>query len=147
MRVFTQTFGVKPSDIDVQQRVSNLRYLEWLQDIAVSHSAAEGWDMARYDSLGQGWVVRRHTITYRRPALLGDSITVGTWIASFAHGQCERRTLFWRPSDSVVLAEAATCWVYIDMHSGRPVRVPEALREAFVVVEDADEALRHIQGT
>ena len=145
MRVFTQRLTVQASDIDVQQRVGNLRYLEWLQDVAVGHSAAEGWDMARYDRLGQGWVVRRHTITYRRPALLGDQLVMGTWIASFAHGQCERRTLFWRPSDRTVLADAATCWVYIDMRSGRPIRVPEALRQAFVVVPDADEALRCVQ--
>lgn len=133
MLVFTQRLTVQASDIDVQQRVGNLRYLEWLQD------------MARYDRRGQGWVVRRHTITYRRPALLGDHLVMGTWVASFAHGQCERRTLFWRPFDRTVLADAATCRVYIDMRSWRPIRVPAALRQAFVVVSDVDEALRCVQ--
>ncbi len=118
MRVFTQRLTVQASDIDVQQRVGNLRYLEWLQDVAVGHSAVEDWDMARYDRRGQGWVVRRHPITYRRPALLGDR----TWVASFAHGQCERRTLFWHPFDWTVLADAATCRVYIGAAGERPMR-------------------------
>ena len=36
-----------------------------------------------------------------------------------------------RESDNAVLVEAETQWVYIDIASGRPVRVPEALIAVF----------------
>jgi acyl-CoA thioester hydrolase len=39
-----------------------------MQDIAIEHSAAAGWPMARYVELGAGWVVRSHFIEYLRPA-------------------------------------------------------------------------------
>ena len=33
------------ADMDMQGRVSNLRYVQWMQDLAVAHSAANGWSM------------------------------------------------------------------------------------------------------
>ena len=68
--IYTQPITVGHDDIDMQRRVSNLRFVAWMQDVAVAHSAACGWPMERYEAIGQGWVVRQHTITYKRPAFL-----------------------------------------------------------------------------
>ena len=84
VNIYTQQIVVGQDDIDMQRRVSNLRYVAWMQDVAVAHSAACGWPMERYESIGQGWVVRQHTITYKRPAFMGDVITAATWIAAYA---------------------------------------------------------------
>jgi acyl-CoA thioester hydrolase len=139
-RIFTQEIVVASSDIDVQGHVNNTRYVSWMQDVAVAHSTAQGWSMARYVEEGAGWVVRQHTITYRRPCFLGETVTACTWISSFAPRQSARRYLFWRAADKVVLAEAETQWVFIDLKSGRPAKVPESLRTAFEIVEDEGEA-------
>ena len=136
MTGFEQKIHISEHDIDRQGRVNNVCYVQWMQDIATAHTASKGWDMARYGALGQGWVVRQHSVTYKRPALLGDVISATTWIASFASRQCMRRYLFVRESDNAVLVEAETQWVYIDITSGKPVRVPEALIAAFT---DHDE--------
>jgi len=53
-------------------------YLRWMQDIAVEHSAAQGWPVRRYLETGTTWVVRSHFIEYLRPAFAGDSIAVHT---------------------------------------------------------------------
>lgn len=135
--VYTQDIVVTDADIDMQNRVSNLRYVEWMQDVAVGHSAARGWSMERYESLGQGWVVRQHTITYKRPALLGDVVTAATWIASYGPRRSLRRYAFWRAEDKALLAEAETQWVYIDMATGKPRSVPEELVAAFSIVDAA----------
>lgn len=142
MRIFTQKITVGAQDIDIQNRVSNLCYVNWMQNLAIQHSTAVGWGMERYEAVGQSWVVRQHTITYKRPAFLGEVITAATWVASFAPRQSLRRYLFWRGADQVVLAEAETNWVYIDLASGRPIRLPDEMRAAFEMVEDAGEVLR-----
>lgn len=135
--VYTLQLAVDNTDIDVQGRVSNIRYVAWMQDAAVAHSTDRGWTMKRYASLSQGWVVRQHTITYKRPAFSGDIITVATWIAGYAPRRCLRRYAFWRLADKTFLAEAETQWVFIDMKNGKPVSVPQDILQSFAVV-DAD---------
>ena len=145
INIYTQQITVEPNDIDMQHRVSNLRYVAWMQDVAVAHSAVCGWPMERYESIGQGWVVRQHTITYKRPAVLGDMITAATWIASYASRRSLRRYVFWNATAKTLLAEAETQWVFIDMTNGKPVSVPDELQAAFPIVEaDAATVFRQL---
>ena len=145
INIYTQQITVEPDDIDMQHRVSNLRYVAWMQDVAVAHSAVCGWPMERYESIGQGWVVRQHTITYKRPAVLGDMITAATWIASYASRRSLRRYVFWNATAKTLLAEAETQWVFIDMTNGKPVSVPDELQAAFPIVEaDAAAVFRQL---
>lgn len=138
-RIFRREITVAQADIDIQGHVNNLRYLQWMQDVAVAHSTAQGWSMQRYAEAGAGWVVRSHQITYKRPAFLGETLTACTWIAGFQARSTPRRYLFWRATDKTVLAEAETLWVYVDLATGRPTKVPDELRTAFEVVEDEGE--------
>lgn len=132
--------------IDELGHVNNLQYLGWMQDVAIQHSAAQGWPMRRYLDLGQSWVVQSHFIRYVRPAFRGDELTIFTWVAGFAPRSSPRKYLFWRAADQQILAEAETQWVYVDMNSGRPCHVPDEVRSAFEVVEDAAEVLRLARG-
>ena len=134
--IYTQPITVGHDDIDMQRRVSNLRYVAWMQDMAVAHSAACGWPMERYEAIGQGWVVRQHTITYKRPAFLGDVITAATWIAAYASRRSVRRYAFWNGKEKTLLAEAETQWVFIDMTSGKPIAVPDDLQTSFPIVDE-----------
>ena len=143
--IYTQPITVGHDDIDMQRRVSNLRFVAWMQDVAVAHSAACGWPMERYEAIGQGWVVRQHTITYKRPAFLGDVITAATWIAAYASRRSVRRYAFWNGKEKTLLAEAETQWVFIDMISGKPVTVPDDLQASFPIVdEDATGIFRRL---
>jgi len=132
--VFSQTFSVPQDAIDELGHVSNLKYLAWMQDIAIQHSAARGWPVERYLANGAVWVVRSHFITYIRPAFAGETITLRTWVAKFRQRSSSRRYLVQRTNDQRVLAEAETVWVYVDRQSGRPGRIPDDLRAAFEVV-------------
>ena len=48
MRIFTQEIIVAPQHIDIQNRVSNLCYVQWMQDLAINHSTVQGWGVERY---------------------------------------------------------------------------------------------------
>ena len=132
--VFTRTFSVPEDAIDELGHVSNLKYLAWMQDIAIQHSAARGWPVERYLENGAVWVVRSHFITYLRPAFAGETITLGTWVAELKQRSSSRRYLVRRASDQQALVEAETIWVYVDRQSGRPRRIPDELRASFDVI-------------
>src|SRR5437660_10672268 len=124
---------VLPAGIDRLDHASNQVYLRWVLDAALAHSTALGLDEDAYFLRGQAWVVRRHELTYLKPALAGDLLRVETRVASMAAASSVRRTRIVRPSDAAILFEAATDWVYVELARGRPVRIPLEVRSRFPI--------------
>jgi acyl-CoA thioester hydrolase len=139
VRIFKLDLAVTDEAIDEFGHVNNQRYVAWMQEVATAHSAANGWPMARYLETGAAWVVRSHFIEYLRPA--GDRIEIFTWAASLELREVSRRYLFRRADDHRQLGRAETKWVYVDLKSGRPKRVPEELLASFEAVPDDDAEL------
>ena len=121
---------VAPSDIDELGHASNIAYVRWIQDAALAHSAEVGLGLEDYRKLGGIFFVRRHEIDYLRPVLRGDALELRTWIDSAAAAKCVRSTEIVSQDGSTV-CEARTTWGFVDLQSGRPVRIPGAVRAAF----------------
>jgi acyl-CoA thioester hydrolase len=133
---FSYTLTVQPADIDNLGHVSNLVYLRWVQEAALAHSTALGWDEAAYLSRGEAWVVRRHELEYLRPAMPGDVVRLETRVASMSAASSVRKTRVLRERDGAVLCKAATDWVYVELARARPRRVPEEIRARFPLEPD-----------
>lgn len=127
---FRLDFRVAGSDIDVWGHLNNVAWVRWVQQVAEAHSAAVGFDLARYHELCVSWVVRRHEIEYLSPAYEGDRVTAVTWIGGLGSSSSERRTLFKKTEGGESLVRASTLWVLVDA-SGRPTRIPQVVRAAF----------------
>lgn len=138
-RIFRQELIVSADAIDEFRHVNNQRYIAWMQEVATAHSAANGWPMERYLGIGAAWVVRSHFIEYLRPAFAGDALDIDTWASSLALREVTRKYRFRRADQ--LLARAETKWVYVDIKSGRPKRIPEELLASFVAVPDDDPEL------
>src|SRR5204863_4416708 len=120
------------SDIDELGHASNIAYVRWIQDVAVAHSTAVGLDMEAYRRLGGVFIVRRHEIDYVRPVLRGERIELRTWLDSTFAAKSLRATEIVRVSEpQIVAARAMTTWGFVEMATGRPVRIPESVRTAF----------------
>lgn len=128
---FEQHRVVCDDEIDGLGHVSNVSYVRWIQDVAEAHSAAVGWDYARYLEHGVVFVVRRHEVDYLRPALPNDEVQLETWVDSWSAATSIRLTRITRCSDGVELARAATTWALVAADSGRPKRIGAELRAAF----------------
>ena len=57
--IYEHLHTVADHEIDALGHANNVAYVEWMQDAALAHSAAQGWPPEAYQSLGAGWVVRR----------------------------------------------------------------------------------------
>ncbi|HVH47280.1 MAG TPA: thioesterase family protein [Labilithrix sp.] len=128
--VHSLAFVVPDSDIDELGHASNIAYVRWIQDVAVSHSAAKGFDFGAYQKLGGIFVVRRHEIDYMRPVLRGDRLELRTWVDTAMAAKCLRATQI-LTEDGTVAARAITTWGYVEMATGRPARIPQVVRDAF----------------
>jgi acyl-CoA thioester hydrolase len=120
--------SVQSADIDEQNHVNNTVYLRWVQDVATAHWRA----LASADAQNAiGWVVLRHEIDYRMPSNLGDEIVLRTWVGQASRLKFERFTEVRRKIDNVLLAQARTLWVPIDVRTGKPTRVSADVRARF----------------
>lgn len=133
--IFDLQHRVADDEIDAQQHVHNLRYLQWSLWAAGQHTAALGWDATEQLRRGFGWVVRSHEITYRAAAVAGDQIVVRTWVSELDRFASRRRYAICRPADRTVLARVETRWVYVDLKVHKVLPIPPAAAERIAVME------------
>ncbi|MEE2828343.1 MAG: thioesterase family protein [Myxococcota bacterium] len=130
-RPFVLPMTVISADIDDQEIASNVAILSWMIRAAVAHSTELGYDWAAYRRLNSMFVVRRHEIDYKRPALLGDRILLRTWPSLLKAATAHRMHELVRAADGAVIAQGMNVWAYLDRSTGRPTRMPEELIGAF----------------
>jgi acyl-CoA thioester hydrolase len=123
---------VRHHEMDALGHVNNAVYLNYVEEAAIEHTRARGYDEARWRSLGGNWVVRRHEIDYKAPAVAGDELRVTTRIVSLDRTRGTRRTTIER--DGALLVEAVTEWVWIAFE-GRPRRIPPEVLADFTETE------------
>jgi acyl-CoA thioester hydrolase len=153
---FAAYFRVRHYEADAAGHVNNAAYLHYLEQAAIEHSAAVGYPLGRYREMGTLFMVRRHEVDYLRPASPGDVLEVVTWAEEIRGPREVRAYEVYRhsqatsdvstiavPADGLLtathvpasepLVRARTQWVYVDVTSGRPLRVLAELIEAFTV--------------
>jgi acyl-CoA thioester hydrolase len=116
---------IRPEDIDEPGHVNNVVYLRWIQDVAVAHWKVLSTPEDRENLV---WVVTRHEIDYKRPAMPEDSIIARTWVGPATRFRFERHTEIRRTRDGAILARARTEWCPIDRSTGRPAIVSPRVR-------------------
>lgn len=126
--VFEMTVPVLPGDIYKQNHVNNMVYLRWVQDAATAHWQA----IASPDAQNAiDWVVLRHEIDYKMPAMPGDKVLLRTWVGKATRLSFERFTEIRRKNDGRLLSNARTLWCPVSARTGRPTRVSAEVRAQF----------------
>ncbi len=136
--IYRYTFTVSDEAVDGNKHVNNVVYVQWMQDVAIKHSDANGGTQAT-DAAGATWVVRSHRIDYLSPAFAGDQITALTWVVDFRRVRSLRRYKFFRTRDDTLLARGETEWVFVDARTGRPRTIPEEVAQAFPLIGPNEE--------
>jgi acyl-CoA thioester hydrolase len=133
--VYTVQFTVPESAMDQNGHVNNVMYVQWMQDIAVRHyQFIEG--TIPMQAMGATWVVREHHVEYLVPAHAGEDIEIRTWVANIRRVRSLRKYQFVRKSDGQVLVRGETDWVYVDMETGQPRRIPEEVAKVFTLLPE-----------
>jgi acyl-CoA thioester hydrolase len=130
------TLEVVASDIDAYDHVNNAVYLSWFDRVAWSHSATLGIPLEECVRIRRGMAAHRTEIDYQRAAVLGDLVSVATWIVSTdGKLRVERRFQVRRAPEAQTLARARTDYVCINLDSGRATRMPASFSQMYVVTK------------
>ncbi len=122
MQPFILKHTVTAQEIDNLNHVNNVVYVQWIQDIAGKH-----WQKLVENQPEQTyiWVVIRHEIDYLKSAVLGDEITLKTWVGESSGLKSIRHVEILK--NNVLLAKAQTTWCMLDAKTYRPLRITESV--------------------
>ena len=90
-----------------------------------------GFDSRWYEAAGARWLVRRTTFTVLRPVRAEAALCFRTWVEDFRRVRSRRRYEVSNP-DGAPAVTAVTDWVFVDLGTGRPRRVPREMEPRFV---------------
>ncbi|WP_439545852.1 acyl-CoA thioesterase [Sandarakinorhabdus sp.] len=126
--VFRLNVTAGAADIDELGHVNNAVYLRWIQDVATAHwsAVAAPEHLAAYV-----WVVTRHEIDYLRPTLLGETLTLTTWVGEPKGARFDRYVDI-SGAEGQLRVKAVTTWAILDRASGRLARVRPEIAAPFM---------------
>ena len=118
-------------DLDQAHHVNNANYLAYIEECNVGAAAAFGWSMDRIMEQGVAIVARRYRIEYREPAMIHDELEVTSFLADVKRATAVRHNEVRRVGDGALLARSYALWVFVDLATGRPIRIPPYFMDAF----------------
>ena len=128
MQVFEKTIYVQSQDLDELEHVNNVRYLQWVQEIAKAH-----WKQNVTSEILQNffWVVVSHFIEYKGSALLNDELILKTYVTTSEGFKSTRIVEMHRKSDNKLLVKAETVWCLMSMETKKPTRITPEIANLF----------------
>ncbi|WP_196886713.1 acyl-CoA thioesterase [Aureivirga sp. CE67] len=129
---FVQSIRVGVEDLDDLNHVNNVRYVKWMQDVAIAH-----WDyLVAINNFKSEyiWVVMNHSIDYKRAAFLGDEISLETHIEGFDKFTCYRIIEIKNAKTGKLITKSKSKWCLIDPETHRPMMIPSEIKN--IILEE-----------
>jgi YbgC/YbaW family acyl-CoA thioester hydrolase len=130
-RVLTTRERVKFADADPYGHLASGRYV----DMIMSHrvEALEdllGFSIMKSAGSGVAFPARNIEVSYLRPAFVGESLEVGSWLEELKTSSFEVRAIVSGAGDRKARAVARIHFVTVDARTGKAVSVPEVLQSS-----------------
>lgn len=130
---FTLDVTPEPAHIDGLNHTNNAVYVQWCERVAWAHSAALGLTLADYQRLDRAMAIRQAHYDHLLPALLGEALTLGTWLLpGDGKLRMERCFQLLRRSDGATVLRGRWDLVCIELGSGRARRMPPEFLQAYL---------------
>lgn len=128
MQIYTQDKTVTKEDLDQLNHVNNVRYVQWVQDIAEAHWQQKASTRIRSDYF---WVLLNHHIDYNSPAFLNDIITIKTYVAKSEGVTSNRIVEMYLKVGKKLIVRSETKWCLIAVETNKPTRITETISNLF----------------
>jgi acyl-CoA thioester hydrolase len=139
--IYKMRCTVQWRDLDTMGHVNNAVYLDYVGDCGIEVINAFGWSEQQMRQQGFGIVVKRHQIEYKAQALLGDPLEITTWVSGVRNASAIRHYQISRVSDGTLLVQVHSLCAWIDIATGRPIRIPPNFIASFAANISSEPAL------
>lgn len=126
--IFSLKKKVLGEDLDELQHVNNVRYVQWVNDIAKEHWYTRATEKLKDDFF---WVLVRHEIDYKKQAFLDDNLLIETYVGDTSFVTSERFVTIKNATNNEVLVTSKSIWCLMDTQKKRPTKITEDLKNVF----------------
>lgn len=115
---FQDSLSVSKEHIDNLNHVNNVVYIQWINSISETH-----WQIISNTELNTKyvWVVLKHEIDYFGEAVLGDVLTLNTYVGESDGVKSIRHVEILK--NEKLLVRGKTTWCLIDIKTHKPKRI------------------------
>ena len=128
MQIFEHHLTVTTNDLDELNHVNNVRYVEWVNTVAKLH-----WEQNASAAILKEhfWILLSHSIEYKSPALLNDSIVLKTYVITAKGVTSTRVVEIYNADTNTLLAKSETNWCLMSTQTKRPTRITPEIEILF----------------
>ncbi|HMB99598.1 MAG TPA: acyl-CoA thioesterase, partial [Flavobacteriaceae bacterium] len=128
MQVYEKSIIVSNSDLDNLNHVNNVRYVQWVNDIAKEH-----WQKNASEEITQNyfWVMLNHFIEYKSSALLNDVIKLKTFVIKSEGVTSTRVVEMYNEKTKKPIVRSETNWCFINNQTKKPTRITQEVIDLF----------------
>ena len=128
MPVFEATRSVISDDLDDLMHVNNVRYVQWVQDIAKAHWEAATTPLQQQENV---WVLLSHHIDYKSAAKLNDEIHLKTYVTRSEGVTSTRIVEMYHKDSEKLIVKSETTWCLLDGENKKPKRISVEIADVF----------------
>ena len=132
-KTFEMNIQVSPEDLDENEHVNNVQYLQWVQEVAKRH-----WEIEAKSEWLENyvWVAASHHIEYKKPAFLNEMLSIKTHVDSFNGVKSNRLVRIYHQDSDQLLCQCSTVWVMLDRKTNKPMRCPKEMEDHFFTISE-----------
>lgn len=129
MKTFETNIVVTAHDLDDLNHVNNVRYVQWVNDIA-----KQNWEQIATPTIKSEyfWVMLSNHMDYKQAAYLDDSLLIKTYVTKSEGVTSIRIVDIYNNKTNALLATSKTNWCLISKKTQKPARITPAIRNLFI---------------
>ncbi|WP_456436909.1 acyl-CoA thioesterase [Psychroserpens sp.] len=128
MLIFEKKITVSTEDLDARNHVNNVRYVQWVQDIA-EENWIDNTSVLIRDTYY--WVMLSHHIQYKAEAVLGDDLLLKTFVTKAEGLRSTRIVEIYNKNTSKLLSSSETIWCLMSHDTHKPTRITQEIIDLF----------------
>ena len=122
--IYTYENRVRYSEIDEYARMTLFALVNNMQDTCTFQGEDIGLGLAHNTGIRRAWIIANIQTHIERYPVFGEKIVVTTWASGFRSMIATRRFDV-HTSEGELLCEANTEWLFMDLDTRMPVRIPQ----------------------
>ncbi len=131
---YTFDIKVRGFHIDAYGHVNNARYLEFLEDARWGYIEQTHF-VELLKKHNWGFVIANINITYKYPAFNNDILSISVEVTNQKNSSMTVRQNIYLKGTDKLIATADVTFVILNLDTGKPSRITDELKEAFLIRE------------
>ena len=128
MTIFEQIITVSKNDIDQLNHANNIKYVEWVNEVAAAHWNNNSNEVLRKNFF---WVLISHKIDYKSECLVGQEVKIKTYVKVSEGFKSVRVVEFYNLNTHKIASVSETTWCLMNSQSRRPTKITDEIKMLF----------------